>query len=188
MAAARGAGVPRQKPDQLNPSEARTRLRAAVRRVVSEVWCLFVGEGGRALTRNRLAAVQLWFNGGGCRDYLIVHRRSVGGSIVSPGGWWVRSLPARGGKGGADLRVRESRGAVGEGTGRARCCQVEAGFARRLRASLVLDLPFMPAIVGQDFGTVSLVRPRGGNLKQLRADVCERANANRQGVWVWLAV
>src|SRR5262249_34901733 len=53
------------------PEEARVRLRAALRRIVEEIWCLFVDRG-----IVRLAAVQVWFAGGAHRDYLIMHRGS----------------------------------------------------------------------------------------------------------------
>jgi DNA invertase Pin-like site-specific DNA recombinase len=73
-------------PDQ---EEARVRLRAALRRIVSGVWCLFVARGA-----SRLAAVQVWFTGDGHRDYLILHKPATGGSVgVRPARWWVRSLP-----------------------------------------------------------------------------------------------
>jgi DNA invertase Pin-like site-specific DNA recombinase len=50
-------------PDQ---TEARVRLRGALRRIVEGIWCLFVARGS-----NRLAAVQVWFAGGAHRDFLI---------------------------------------------------------------------------------------------------------------------
>src|SRR5207247_224321 len=48
---------------------ARLRLRQAIRRVVEEVRCLFGGKG-----EIRLAAVQLEFDGGARRGYLILYR------------------------------------------------------------------------------------------------------------------
>jgi hypothetical protein len=89
-------------------AEARIRLRAALRRVVDGVWCLFVARGSM-----RLAAVQIMFTGGGRRDYLILHRRAVGGRAAAladtPGGWparwWARSLASV--AGGLDLRRPE---------------------------------------------------------------------------------
>lgn len=49
--------------------EVRIRLRAAIRRVVSDMWCLFVAKGSK-----RLAFVQVWFDGQPThRDYVIVH-------------------------------------------------------------------------------------------------------------------
>jgi hypothetical protein len=74
------ADVLASAPDQ---TDARTRLRSAIRRVVSEVRCLFVACGSQAkrkrseatVGRKRLAAVQVRFAGSNDarRDYLIVH-------------------------------------------------------------------------------------------------------------------
>jgi DNA invertase Pin-like site-specific DNA recombinase len=67
-------------------ADARTRLRAALRRVVESVRCLFLtkcsdprneGKVGRV----RVAAVQVWFAGGAHRDYLITHTPATGGSV-----------------------------------------------------------------------------------------------------------
>lgn len=81
-------------------AEKRVRLRAAVRRVVTGVWCLFVARG-----LDRMAAVQLWFEGGAHRDYLIHYRP---GHAVKAGGrkagWSVRSLKLPGKRGELDLR------------------------------------------------------------------------------------
>jgi DNA invertase Pin-like site-specific DNA recombinase len=52
-----------------DPDEARTRLRAVLRRTVESIHCLFVASGSV-----RLAAVQVYFAGGAHRDYLIVYR------------------------------------------------------------------------------------------------------------------
>jgi DNA invertase Pin-like site-specific DNA recombinase len=52
-----------------DPEDARLRLRAALRRVVDQIWLLVVPRG-----RDRLACVQVWFSGGGYRSYLIVYR------------------------------------------------------------------------------------------------------------------
>jgi DNA invertase Pin-like site-specific DNA recombinase len=57
-----------------DPEEARLRLRAALRRIVEGVWCLFVGRGAV-----RLAAVQVVFTGGARRDYLIYYKPGTGG-------------------------------------------------------------------------------------------------------------
>jgi hypothetical protein len=74
-------------PDQ---EAARVRLRAALRRIVEEIRCLFVARGPR-----RLAAVQVNFSGGGRRDYLIMHRAATGGSVPSrKAEWRVRSWRA----------------------------------------------------------------------------------------------
>jgi hypothetical protein len=77
-----------------DPDDARTRLRAALRRVVGEIWLLVVpcGWGGR----DRFGAVQVWFTGGGQhRDYLIWHQaaRSAGRQGGStPSKWRAWSL------------------------------------------------------------------------------------------------
>ena len=52
-------------------ADNRLRCRAAIRRAVESVWCLFLPGRG-----HRLAAVQVWFRGGGHRDYLIAHKRA----------------------------------------------------------------------------------------------------------------
>jgi DNA invertase Pin-like site-specific DNA recombinase len=76
--------------------EARMRLRSAIRRIVEGIWCLFVESPpteragrprGKKAKSARLAAVQMWFNGGGHRDYLIGYRPSPSGAA-----WWARSL------------------------------------------------------------------------------------------------
>jgi hypothetical protein len=85
-----------------NADEVRVKLRAALRRIVEGIWCLFIGRGAL-----RIAAVQVWFTGGACRDYLIVHRPATGGSVgVRPAQWWVRSLAVVS-PGDLDLRRRE---------------------------------------------------------------------------------
>jgi hypothetical protein len=82
--------------------ESRVRLRAALRRIVESIWCLFVARGSL-----RLAAVQIWFTGGAHRDYFILHRPAQGGSIPSrPAQWWARSL-AEVTPGELDLRNRK---------------------------------------------------------------------------------
>jgi DNA invertase Pin-like site-specific DNA recombinase len=50
------------------------RLRAALLATISGVWCVFVRRG-----IIQLAAVQVWFNEGSHRDYLIAYRRPVAG-------------------------------------------------------------------------------------------------------------
>jgi DNA invertase Pin-like site-specific DNA recombinase len=53
-----------------DPTDARLRLRAGLRRIVDSVWMLVVGRG-----HDRLCAAQIWFAGGRRhRDYLILHR------------------------------------------------------------------------------------------------------------------
>ncbi|VTU02437.1 site-specific recombinase : Site-specific recombinase OS=Rhizobium fredii (strain HH103) GN=SFHH103_03916 PE=4 SV=1: Resolvase: Recombinase [Gemmataceae bacterium] len=85
-----------------DPTEARTRLRAAVRRIVEGVWCLFVARGPV-----RLAAVQVWFAGGAHRDYLVARHAGHGSqSSKRPPRWWVRSFADAGADLGLDLRER----------------------------------------------------------------------------------
>jgi DNA invertase Pin-like site-specific DNA recombinase len=82
--------------------ENRLRCRAAVRRVVESVWCLFTP--GRGL---RLAAVQVWFKGGAHRDYLVTTRPGMANKNMSrPSQWRVESFADAGVKGGLDLRDR----------------------------------------------------------------------------------
>jgi DNA invertase Pin-like site-specific DNA recombinase len=72
------------------PDEVRLRLRAALRRMVDDIWLLVVPKG-----RDRLCAVQVWFGpeSKGHRDYLILHRPpKANGSARQEGRWWVRSL------------------------------------------------------------------------------------------------
>jgi hypothetical protein len=57
-------------------NDARTRLRAALRRMVTVIPCLFVAKG-----LWRLAAVQVWFRGDGSRSYLIIHRPATAGAV-----------------------------------------------------------------------------------------------------------
>jgi DNA invertase Pin-like site-specific DNA recombinase len=56
-----------------DPETTRDRIRFAVRLVVSAAWCLFVA----LPDRSRVAAVQLEFEGGRRRHYLIYHRPGV---------------------------------------------------------------------------------------------------------------
>jgi DNA invertase Pin-like site-specific DNA recombinase len=56
-----------------DPVDARTRLKAALRKLIEGVWCLTVRLG-----QYRVMAVQVWFNGGGHRDYAIVCRLARG--------------------------------------------------------------------------------------------------------------
>src|SRR5262249_7197914 len=58
-----------------DPEDARLRLRGALRRIVDSFWLLIVPRG-----RDRLCAVQVWFQGSGsCRNYLILHRPAFNG-------------------------------------------------------------------------------------------------------------
>jgi hypothetical protein len=79
------------------------RLRAALLATVEGVWCVFVNRGS-----TRLAAVQVFFHGGACRDYLILHRGVTGGAVkVRPSQWWARSLASVAKPRELDLRRRE---------------------------------------------------------------------------------
>src|SRR5262249_52541713 len=89
-----------QGPDQ---EEKRLRLRAVLRRMVEEVWCLFIGLG-----RWRIAAVQVFFAGGKQRSYVIRHRPAMGGGVpVSPAVNIVRSFADVAGPDDFDLRKRK---------------------------------------------------------------------------------
>jgi hypothetical protein len=59
------------------PQEVRTRLRAALRRVVDGIWCVFVHRGSV-----RRAAIQIWFHGGVHRDYLVQHEPAKGNAAA----------------------------------------------------------------------------------------------------------
>jgi hypothetical protein len=85
-------------------SDARLRLRSALRRIVDSIWMLVVPRGA-----DRLAAVQIWFvDGNRCRDYLILHRpaKSNGKKRIESE-WSVRSLADVAKAGKLDLRKRE---------------------------------------------------------------------------------
>lgn len=83
-----------------NQDEARLRLRAALRRVVEGVWCVFAAVGSW-----RMAAVQVRFAGGAHRDYFILHRGATGGAVGSrPAQTWVQSFKDVAVKGELDLR------------------------------------------------------------------------------------
>jgi hypothetical protein len=90
----------------VDKQDARTRLRAALRHVVSEIWVLVVRRGDLAV-----AAVQVWFTGddlrGWHRDYLITHRPARAGAkpFLRPAETSVRSFVEAGlGKRSLDLR------------------------------------------------------------------------------------
>jgi DNA invertase Pin-like site-specific DNA recombinase len=71
-------------------TEARMRLRNALRRVVGSIWMLVTARG-----RDRFASVQIWFaDGQRARDYFIAHRppRS-NGKARKPGTWLAISIP-----------------------------------------------------------------------------------------------
>jgi DNA invertase Pin-like site-specific DNA recombinase len=86
-----------------DPEEVRLRLRSVLRRIVSEIWLLVVPKG-----MTRLAAVQVYFQGGKRRDYLIMHRpahHSFGGRKEAQ--WSCRSLATVSTPGELDLRTRD---------------------------------------------------------------------------------
>jgi DNA invertase Pin-like site-specific DNA recombinase len=65
--------------------DARLRLRAALRRVIDEIWLLVASRG-----RDRLAMVEVHFTGGAVRTYEILHRPpAVNRHTSRPGRWWV---------------------------------------------------------------------------------------------------
>jgi DNA invertase Pin-like site-specific DNA recombinase len=83
--------------------DARLRLRAALRRAISEINLLVVPRG-----RVRLAAVQVNFSRDGRRNYLLYYRPAhsgFGGRRESH--WWCRSFKEAGLPGGKDLRRPE---------------------------------------------------------------------------------
>ena len=81
--------------------DTRTRLKAVLRRVVSQVVCLFVARG-----RSRLAAVQMWFKETGRhRDFIIAYTQGRGNAQVkTPASWSVVSDAWPAGAGEIDLR------------------------------------------------------------------------------------
>jgi len=86
--------------DDAEPSEReglRRKVRAALRRVVKEMWALVVPRG-----RVRLCAVQVRLSGGAHRDYLIYHKGTQS---------WVRSL-ASAAPGPLDLRDPEEAAVI----------------------------------------------------------------------------
>jgi DNA invertase Pin-like site-specific DNA recombinase len=81
-----------------DPDAARLKLATVLRRTVGEAWVLIVPRGSY-----RLCAVQVFFDGGARRDYLILHQTA---GYRRKGGWWVRSLAGVTAEGGLDLRDR----------------------------------------------------------------------------------
>jgi hypothetical protein len=81
-------------PDQ---GDARVRLRAALRRVVEKVWCLFTGNG-----TTRTAVVEVWFVGGKRRVFLLYHKPALG-RAVPPRGAVSRAFQLGDTLGGDDL-------------------------------------------------------------------------------------
>jgi DNA invertase Pin-like site-specific DNA recombinase len=85
-----------------NPGdELRERVRAALRRVVASIHCLFTAVG-----RTRLAGVRVQFrDGGGHRDYLVASEPArANASARRPGQWWCRSFAESGIAAGLDMR------------------------------------------------------------------------------------
>src|SRR5262249_49019067 len=71
-----------------NSDESRTRVRAALRRAVESVTCLFKRAG-----RDRLAIVKVAFVGGGGRGHVSFHPHPVPNRTKrTPGRWWARSI------------------------------------------------------------------------------------------------
>jgi hypothetical protein len=86
------------------PQDVRIRLRGAFKRIVECIWLLVVPKG-----RDRLCAVQIWFQGGERhRDYLIWHRPArANKSARTECQWWARSLTDVVNPGALDLRRRD---------------------------------------------------------------------------------
>lgn len=79
--------------------DIRMKVRAALRRSIESVYCLFVARGA-----TRVCAAQIWLAGGAHRDYLIMHQWATRGAVIKgPGKWWAKSL-AEVAPGGLDLR------------------------------------------------------------------------------------
>lgn len=64
--------------------DMRTRLRAAITRVVEEMWVLVIFGNGLM----RWAVVEVYFKGGGVRHYLISYRRGIGGAAGKQAPVW----------------------------------------------------------------------------------------------------
>jgi DNA invertase Pin-like site-specific DNA recombinase len=83
LAGHQGATPPEEMEDR------RLRLRAALRRVVDSIWLLVVPRG-----RDKLLAVQIYFQGGGRREYLVWCRGPQANQNGRDEGWYkVRSMP-----------------------------------------------------------------------------------------------
>jgi DNA invertase Pin-like site-specific DNA recombinase len=88
-----------------NQLEARTRLKAGLRRVVEAVYCVFTG--GRGQTH--LAYVQVLFAGGRSREYLVCHVPANGnGNYKQPAAWSVASWADRWGTGHPKFTLRDN--------------------------------------------------------------------------------
>ena len=69
--------VVQEAPDQ---DQARQKLRAALRRAINGVYCLFAGRGSV-----RVAAVEVWFTNGRRRCFLLGHEQA---RVNRPGRSW----------------------------------------------------------------------------------------------------
>jgi hypothetical protein len=88
-----------------NQLEARTRLRAALRRVVQSVYCVFTGGRGQA----HLAYVQVFFEGGRSREYLVCHVPANGnGNYLKPAKWAVTTWSDKWGTDQADYSLKDN--------------------------------------------------------------------------------
>jgi DNA invertase Pin-like site-specific DNA recombinase len=87
----------RSAPD---PEDARLRLRSVLRRIVEEIRLLVVPR-----KQDRLAALQVFFAGGGSRSYLIFHRPAhCSSGVRREAKWLAKSLPPDLAPKGLDLR------------------------------------------------------------------------------------
>jgi DNA invertase Pin-like site-specific DNA recombinase len=87
-----------------DPQDVRLRLRAALKRIVHDIWLLVLPKG-----RDRLAAIQIWFHGGERhRDYVVWHRPArANKDSRKDGQWWAQSLAEVVRPGALDLRKRD---------------------------------------------------------------------------------
>jgi hypothetical protein len=91
-----------------DPDAVRLKLRAVLRRLVEQIYVLIVKH--RACGSYLVAAVQVYFAGGGVRDYLIVNQNA---GYHRPGGWYARSIESslaqdgKAARGELDLRKRD---------------------------------------------------------------------------------
>jgi DNA invertase Pin-like site-specific DNA recombinase len=93
-----------------DPAEARLRLRAVLRRVIDVMYLVVVPRG-----RDRLACLQINYNGGRCRVYLVYSRPTrSNGKGTKPGGWRAASLPQELMDETIDLRRQEDVAALEE--------------------------------------------------------------------------
>jgi DNA invertase Pin-like site-specific DNA recombinase len=101
-----------------DPDAARLKLRAVLRRAVSEIRMVTARRGN-----SRLAAVQVFFRAGGSRFYQIMHQHpSANGKASQPGRWWASS----GRCGSIDLRTPDGAALALEGLAAFNPDQLEA--------------------------------------------------------------